>query len=138
MWTDVHQRAMQIGIAELFEIVTDLGQLRERGETFFDVVVMPRDMLADERGNELLLVTGQGTALAENLVERPRFIGQVNADSRDQLLARDEIVLQRQEAVEEIAVDLAGGHGRRGGGSWVCGKITVKVSFAVRKDKSRW
>jgi len=107
----VSQAGLDIGVAEVFQVVSELADAGERGEAAFGVIAVLLEVLADEGFEKLALVVGQRTPLAENFVEGAGFVGEPDADGGYKIVVRDKVVLEGEEAEEEVAIDVGGGHG---------------------------
>src|SRR5262249_14781076 len=115
-----------------------------RRQALLRVVMVQPEMGGNQRGEESVVLGGQGAALDQDFAQRFRLIQHPRAHCFDQRVAADEVVLDGHDAEEQIQIGSARGHGEGSaeeGGSDVpivnIGSSSVNEQICVRSHYAR-
>ena len=108
---EVKEAGLKVEVGHDLEVIPDLGDDVEHGETEFGVVAVLLEVLLDEDIQRGVARRGQGAAVEEDPAQRLGLVGDPDIECGQQRVAADEIVLQGQQAEEQAP-------GRGGGLAW--------------------
>ena len=91
-------------VAGRFDESPSLAGNVHAGQRLERIIAVPRQMHVDQAAQQGAFLIGEDAVAAENLCDRPATIAGPLAGSRDQLVARDEVELQRQHPNEQVAI----------------------------------
>jgi hypothetical protein len=108
---DVGQAGLQVGVDDLLQLVADRGQRADGGQALLGIVVVPGQVPRDQGGQQLVLLGRERLVVEQDLADGPRLIEHPVIEGAEQLAAVDEVVLQGQDAEQQVAVAGSVGHG---------------------------
>jgi hypothetical protein len=103
------QADVQIGISYLPEPLTDRSRDREDHQAPFEALAALLELPPHQAVEQGQVGFDQGTALEEDLRQRPGSVLLPALKSRDQVALIDQSVLQRQDAEDQVAVGVTHG-----------------------------
>ena len=107
---------MQLGVGDPFQIVADRAERAERGQARFEIAAVHLEVLAGQGLEQGVGLGVDGAALEQDPPQVPGLVGDPGGEGGHQRLAIDEVVLQGEEAEQQIVVRAGPGPGgpRRG------------------------
>ena len=110
------ETGLQLGVGDPLQIVADRTQRAERGQALFGIAAMHLKVLAGQGLDQGVGLGVNGAALEQDPSQRPRLVGDPGGEGGQQRLAIDEVVLQSEEAEQQVVVRTGPGPGgpRRG------------------------
>ena len=97
------EAVLNVGVGDPGQVLADRADRAERGQALFGVVAVKPDVLLDQRLQELPAARREGAALEEDLAQPARPVGDPGVEGAQQGVAVDEVVLERQQAEQEVA-----------------------------------
>jgi hypothetical protein len=98
------QAGVQVGVAQLLEVLAQEADGAQRRQALLGVVTVQRQMLVDQRFQQGMGIGGQGALVLEQVAQRAGLVQDPGVHGRDELVAVDEVHLERQDAEQQVAV----------------------------------
>ena len=140
---DVGQAGLEIGIGDPGEVLSHRADGAEVLQALLGIATELLQVLGDEGLQQVVLVGFQGAAVAEDLAEGDGTVVHPATEGVEQGVAVDEVVLEGQQAEEQVAVGVDVGHGTgllvvtRGLDAWSSTSRTfAAAACGIRRDAS--
>src|SRR5579883_3095381 len=99
---DVHEAGLDIGVRDAGEVVAHRADRAERRQALLGVVAVQPQVLGHQGLQQQVPAGRERAALQEDPAQAARAVGNPAVEAIDQGIAVDEVVLQRQQAQEQV------------------------------------
>ena len=113
---DAGETGLQLGVGDPFQIVADRAERAERGQALFEIAAVHLEVLAGQGLEQGVGLGVDGAALEQDPPQVPGFVGDPGGEGGHQRVAIDEVILQGEQAEQQVVVRAGPGPGgpRRG------------------------
>lgn len=108
---DGGQRVLHVLVVGRREPRSETLGARQRRQALLDVAAVPLDVATDHRVDDVAVARFKNALFDQDLSQWFELVEHPGIHARDELVAGDEVHLQREDAEEQVAVGVRRGHG---------------------------